>query len=498
LPMAVSKRVILISFLILSLLAGCMPPDMDLGWEDDPYEQELTPEPTPTEVMPTPLPTREPFLPGTLVDYTAQTGDTLEALAVRFNTTVQEIREANPIIPNDTTTMPPGMPMQIPIYYQPAWGTPYQIIPDSLFINGPAQIGFDAGDFVREQPGWLKNYKGYFDGKNLSGGDLVAAIGEQYSVSPRLLLALVEYYAGGLTDPEPRVDVDRYPLGYRSSTHQGLTNQLIWTANKLNNGYYAFRLGRLTSLDLPDGRLVVPDPWQNAATVALHNLFTLTNTPQSFDLAVSGEGFARTYRELFGDPWANVEPHIPASLHQPVLTLPFRPGHAWAYTGGPHTGWGTGLPFSAVDFAPPSTQSGCAAASEPATAVADGVIARRGDASLWLDLDGDGDIRTGWVVFYLHLANSSLAPLGKEVKAGDPLGLPSCEGGSATGTHVHIARMYNGEWIPAGSGVLAFQMDGWVAVDGEEPYKGFLVRYGEEVRASTGSDRMSHISASAP
>ena len=32
LPMAVSKRVILISFLILSLLAGCMPPDMDLGW----------------------------------------------------------------------------------------------------------------------------------------------------------------------------------------------------------------------------------------------------------------------------------------------------------------------------------------------------------------------------------------------------------------------------------------------------------------------------------
>ena len=88
------------------------------------------------------------------------------------------------------------------------------------------------------------------------------------------------------------------------------------------------------------------------------------------------------------------------------------------------------------------------------------------------DLDGDGDIRTGWVVFYLHLANSSPVPLGKEVKAGDLLGLPSCEGGSATGTHVHIARMYNGEGSPPESGVLG--LDGRpVAVDGEEPYKGF-------------------------
>ena len=52
--------------------------------------------------------------------------------------------------------MPPGMPMKIPIYYQPFWGSQYQIIPDSLFINGPAQVGFDTSAFVAAQPGWLK------------------------------------------------------------------------------------------------------------------------------------------------------------------------------------------------------------------------------------------------------------------------------------------------------------------------------------------------------
>ena len=99
-----------------------------------------------------PFPAGRVTLPGELVDYTAQTGDTLPGLAVRFNTTVAEILAANPFIPPDATTMPPGMPMKIPIYYLPLWGSPYQIIPDSLFVNGPAQVGFDTEAFVAASP----------------------------------------------------------------------------------------------------------------------------------------------------------------------------------------------------------------------------------------------------------------------------------------------------------------------------------------------------------
>ncbi len=69
---------------------------------------------------------------------------------------------------------------------------------------------------------------------------------------------------------------------------------------------------------------------------------------------------------------------------------------------------------------------------------------------LALDLDGDGDERTGWVIFYLHLSAASRAPAGKQLHVGDMIGYPSCQGGElVTGTHVHIARKYNGEWILA-------------------------------------------------
>ena len=54
------------------------------------------------------------------------------------------------------------------------------------------------------------------------------------------------------------------------------------------------------------------------------------------------------------------------------------------------------------------------------------------------------------------------------------IGHASCEGGAATGTHVHIARKYNGEWIVA-DGPIPFVMDGWTVVAGDKPYLGKMV-----------------------
>ena len=170
---------------------------------------------------------RSPALPaGELVDYIAQTGDTLPQLAKRFNTSVAEITAANTEIPLDATTMPPGMPMKIPIYYLPLWGSPYQIIPDSLFINGPAQIGFDTVGYVAGQPGWLKNYVEYAADANRSGAEIVDYVALKFSVSPRLLLGLLEYQAGALSQPQVPPMCCEYPLGYRSWDHKGLYLQL--------------------------------------------------------------------------------------------------------------------------------------------------------------------------------------------------------------------------------------------------------------------------------
>jgi len=475
--------------LVLSLsflLVACLPaPSIDL----EPAAPLAAAPATPTA---TDFPPRPEYEPGELVEYIAHSGDTLPALAARFNTTIEQILRANPQIPEDATTMPPGMPMQIPIYYRPFWGTQFQILPDSLYVNGPAQVGFDVEAFVQSQPGWLKDYRDWAQGATRSGGDIVQLVARNYSVSPRLLLAVLEYQSGALSNPV--APEGRYPLKIYNYNYAGLYMQLVWVANVMNHGFYGWRTGQLTEFELRDGRLERPDPWQTAATVALQYLFSRLKDPADYARAIGPGGIAQTYQRLFGDPWQADTPHIPVSLQQPALTLPFRPGETWALTGGPHTGWGTLWPWAAVDFAPPAAVTGCAPSQLPVIAMADGVVARSETGVVILDLDGDGDERTGWNLLYLHVATSGRAPEGTVLAAGEVVGYPSCEGGTATGTHVHVARKYNGEWIPADS-VIPFNFEGWIAHNGPVPYSGTLTRGGQVVIACECANFASQITA---
>jgi LasA protease len=477
------------------LLSACAPQDRPVSQPDAAAQAASLPTLAAGLAVPTPFATRPLYPPGELVDYIAQTGDTLPQLAKRFNTTVAEIMQANAFIPPTTTTMPPGMPMKIPIYYLPLWGSPYQIIPDSLFINGPAQTGFDTRGYVAGRPGWLKDYTEYAADATRTGAEIVDYVALKFSVSPRLLLALLEYQAGALSQTELPPELRDYPLGYQVWDHKGLFLQLNWAADLLNRGYYGYRTAHLLSIEHKDGRLERFDPWQNAATAGLHTYFNRLYEPNRYEIAISPEGFIITYRALFGDPWQNDQPHIPGSLAQPEFVLPFQPGSVWAYTGGPHTAWGKGEPYAAVDFAPPSVAAGCQPTEEWATAIADGLVVRSEIGEVALDLDGDGDERTGWVIFYLHLASEGRAQAGDILKQGDPIGHPSCEGGTSTGTHVHIARKYNGEWMAAEGvdGILAFNLEGWTPHNGDRPYEGTLTRNAQVVVACTCSNQKSFI-----
>lgn len=488
------KRFWLLLLVACFSVSACQPIDVsqpvEVLAEAPPASQEAsTPQPTLTL-----FPTRPVFAPGELVDYIAQTGDSLPVLAVRFNTTEAEIRAANPFIPESVTTMPPGMPMKIPIYYAPLWGSSYQILPDSHFINGPAQVEFSSTEYLGSVSGWLSGYREYASGENRSAAQIIDLVAANFSVSPRLLIAMLEYAAGGVTQPEVPPDRRDYPLGIETPRYRGLYLQLIQTSNMLNQGYYSWRLGNLITIELRDGKVERFDPWQNAASVALHYFYAAILSPQDYQLAISSQGLALTYQNLFGDPWITDAPHLPGSLQQPAMTLPFAPGNTWAFTGGPHTAWGDGQPFSALDFAPGLETGGCTPTDLWAVAVADGVVARSEPATVVLDLDGDGDERTGWAVFYFHIATEGRVPSGTVLRQGDPIGHPSCEGGRATGTHVHIARKYNGEWIPAG-GVLAFNLDGWVAEFGARPYEGTLRRFSQVVTACSCSDASSQLEA---
>ncbi len=475
----------MIYLLIVVLISSCAPGATGINMGN-----MITPiPPTP---MPAPTSGRPEYAPGELVDYIAQNGDTVPALAKRFNTTEEEIMQANPVIPFEATTMPPGFPMKIPIYYLPLWGTAYQSIPDHAFVNGPSQIGFSTVAFVETTNGWLKNYRVYAGDQTRTGAEAVDYVATNYSINPRLLLALLEYQSGALT--QPQMPAGKFLLGMRRSFYETPYLQLVLAANTLNNGYYSWRAGKLTELELLDETITRPDPWQNAASVAFQYYFSKLYSGDKFYAAIGPEGLARTYQSLFGDPWADPVTFLPGSLQQPELLLPFQAGHVWAYTGGPHTGWGSGEPFSAIDFAPGSDTTGCinVPMDEYAIAMADGLVVRSDIDGTIIDLDKDGDERTGWVLYYLHLATNARVPVGREVKAGDPIGYPSCEGGHVTGTHVHIARKYNGEWMPA-DGPLAFNLEGWVTHSGTQAYKGTLTRGALTITACECSDSYSQI-----
>jgi murein DD-endopeptidase MepM/ murein hydrolase activator NlpD len=141
-----------------------------------------------------------------------------------------------------------------------------------------------------------------------------------------------------------------------------------------------------------------------------------------------------------------------------------------------------GAAWAALDFAPPGDALGCVLSDEWVTASADGVVVRADQGEVILDLDGDGLEQTGWVIFYLHIESRGRVRAGAELEQGDPIGHPSCEGGVSTGTHVHIARRYNGEWIPADRDT-PFNLDGWISAGLGSEYDGTLLRDGELLTA---------------
>ena len=343
------------------------------------------------------------------------------------------------------------------------------------------------------QPGWLKDYTEYAADANRSAAEIIDLVALKFSVSPRLFLALLEYQSGALTQPEATEADKTYPLGYRSRDRKGLYPQLLWTANLLNNGYYGWRTGRLLSIDFDDGRQMRFDPWQNAATVSLHNFFNTFLAKDAYENATSPQGLALTYAALFGDPWAADQPHIPGSLEQPYLKLPFNPGEVWAYTGGPHTAWGNGEPFAALDFAPPLTKQRL----HPHRALGNcGCLRRGGALRIWR-----GHARSGWrwrrahrLEYFLPARGyRSVAPHSAQYwRPETPSATPPARVEQSTGTHVHMARKYNGEWIEA-DWTLPFVMEDWIPHIGSAPYLGTLTRQSQVVTACDCSNQKSFI-----
>lgn len=426
--------------------------------------------------------------------HTVKPGDTLTRIADRYGVSVNALMNANDLPNPDYLAVGQVINLpQAPVEYTLA----FRILPDSRLVRSIGAYRFEVEEFLNSQPGVLYSMTLLIptrlaDGRQredqLSGSQIIERVSREYSVDARLLLAFLEHFARLVTDPEADEEAQLYPLLAPTPAsgilRGGLYNQLSWLADQLNKGYYDWKYRGQTIHESADGSRRFYHPDLNAASIALQFVIAQIGDVDQWEIDVSETGIYSTYRRLFGDPSADSRKTTPENLRQPELTLPFPRGDAWRFTGGFHGGWGNGSAWAAVDFAPPDeTTRWCYTSAFPVIAVASGLVVRLGDGLVVLDLDLDGDEGSGWTILYLHVSPHDALREGEAVDAGNILGYASCAGGFSTATHLHIARRYNGEWIPAHCNrcparvaVPPFVMSDWKVVGlGSQLYQGFLV-----------------------
>ena len=416
----------------------------------------------------------------TLGSHTVSAGETLGILAQRYETTVEELMNLNGLTNPDLVHV--GQALQVPgVEIQLVAGPDFKIVPDSELVYGPSAKDFDARAFVSGLEGYLLGHQEVVEGQAMDGPVILQLVADRHSVNPRLLLAVLEHQTGWVSRNE---GINSTPnLGYSGAGAPGLYGQLSWASNLLNLGYYGRAEGGLRGFNLGDDTQIVFSPTINDGTAGLQRFFAAVDgaTLETWQHNVGREGIFATYSRLFGNPFAySFDPIQPDQLAAPELELPWTAGETWYYTGGPHGAWNTGSAWGALDFVPPAEQVGCIQSDAWVTSMTDGRVVRSGHGAVVVDMDSDGYPGTGWAITYMHLETRDRAPLGIEVKAGDRLGHPSCEGGFSNGTHLHIARSYNGRWISA-DGDIPFVMSGWVSSGAGAEYDGYLTR-GSAVR----------------
>lgn len=458
---------------------------------------EGTPEPEKSKEVKATLPTQAQIFTypkGTPILYYAQSGDSLNVVAVHFGVDVNEITSPSDI--PEEGFIPEGQLLLIPARLDEISST-LKLMPDTEIINSPSTVNFDIEEFTQGAGGYLSNYKEYLGTTGITtGADIIKRVALEYSINPRLLLSLLEYQSGWVYG-EPINELQKsYPFGYINKDSKDLYRQAVWAAGEIASGYYGWREGTIVAITFPDKSILRLAPELNSGTVGIMAYFSkLLNLSEWAGALYTETGLIDLHENMFGNPWIKaqeVEPLFSPAIEQPEMILPFEIGKIWALTGGPHAAWGAAEVRGALDFAPPSSESGCVESFEWVVASVSGLVVRSGDGSVVIDMDEDGYEQTGWNVVYMHIATKDRIPLGTIVKVGDRIGHPSCEGGRATGTHVHITRKYNGEWIPA-DGPLAFILSGWKAKAGSTIYTGWLMKDGQIVRASQLSSAPSHI-----
>lgn len=355
---------------------------------------------------------------------------------------------------------------------------PAVAISDEQFSSGPLRGELAVQRLLEERGSFLAAATlEPVEGIPMPAAAAITFLGEAYSVSPALLLALGEVQLSALSSDRPT----RAPAA--------TADWFRLAAMSLSRWFYDAYYGINNAPNRPLPVSVALPVAGNAATYALRNYYFVQlygggAEPLAALLAWEAQ-LAAAYEADFGPMLAgksSLRPPAGAQLGElPPLRLPWPGGETWYLTGGPHNFDGSKrLPLSGADFQPPGV-TGCT----PPVAHQHWVLSSAAGRAIdyqrnWvkLDHDGDGDATTGWQTVYGHLAYRVVD--GAWVPAGGRVGSPSCQGGYASGVHVHFGVKYENVWQPLETIVLS----GWRFQRGEEAYEGLMLRDGQPERQS--------------
>ncbi len=461
--------------LSIAALAGCSAPSTSAD--------ATTPVPATTrvDVVATPDYTPTPVSTTIVERYTVRNGDTLSGISQRYDISVDDLMRLNGLA--NPNSLQVGQVLKIEI--QVARQAPAdRLLPDSEVVYSPAYASFDVNAIASKYNGYLASYHEKVDGDLLTGPQIIQLVAERFSVGPRVLLALLEYQSGWVTKTALTQNQITYPMGLIDPIRHDLFLQTSWAANHLNEGYYGKLSGRLSALTFKDRSRARFAPTVNPGTAAIQDVLSLTATWKDWQDDVGANGFIATYRALFGDPASYaIDPLIPKDLKQPTLRLPWNNGELWYFTGGPHSAWGDYSAWAAIDLTPRDLAGAgsCLASRMWAIAAAPGKVLRAEQGRVIVSLSDSNFQGSGWTLLYMHMAANGRVAEGTQVNTGDHIGHPSCEGGDAQASHVHFARMYNGQWI--GADDVPMVLSGWTVSPLDQQYDGTMARGAESREA---------------
>ncbi|MGD2163767.1 MAG: LamG domain-containing protein, partial [Anaerolineales bacterium] len=338
------------------------------------------------------------------------------------------------------------------------------MLSDGQFVWGPNVGNFSVASFLEKRNPALTQY-----------ADVIEAWARYYTLNPRVLLAALELNYSLISESSPDYDqVTINALIEESAADLSLAfyEHLYTLGNRGKGNLQALARGG-QSFKFEDGT-EVEITWSPSsgsyAVAALHAKGRLNrNIPNAQAL-----GGAEDFDDIFGyffpdtdplDTSNDLEPETPPP--DDYFQFPFPLDASWRFSGVHSWAGGGSYPDrSSMDFSITWSNYPNAPYKNTVAAAPGNAVIRAPNPSIttipcWVEIDHGG----GWSTHYYHLVNlgssGSVGPKSQNQLIGG-IGEETCNGGFATGPHVHFALFYNG----APYDLEGLKLTGWTIHEG--------------------------------